>query len=382
MSPPSDATARRLRGAFAVSFLAVTMAYAVRAQYYDILSGSSGQVGSWLVNYGGGFVRRGLFGQLFLSVAPHAPAAVWYLFAFQVACYLLVLTVFILYLHENEYRWSAIALACGPAALPFIAWDWQGGFRQELLVFVALSLLVLAQNRTPGRRLTAVLACTALAFFTLAVFSWEPSLLAAPAMIYLLLRVYPIRNRVWDSPGVPVVAVVAACGLVASVAARGDAGSIDGIYRALDAHGLFSPAFNTSAVESLAWSDATVRQTLRSMFPTALVYLPLTALALLPVLTNPWAARNWKWIAACAPCIVPLFFVAIDYGRFVHLLVMELSLCIVAEGRTLSGGLRWSAIPTVVYVTIWGVPYMDPLAGPYPFWFGLASTLTRIVTGQ
>lgn len=378
----NESTALRMRGAFAVSFLLVAVAYAIRAQYYDIASGSSGQVGSWLINYGGGFVRRGLFGQLFLWLTPHGTSALWILLAFQVGCYLLVLTVFVYFLHANDYSWSSIALACGPAALPFIAWDWQGGFRQELLVFVALSLLVVAARKTEYRPRTAALACTAVAVFTLAVFSWEPSLLSAPAVIYLLLRIYPIRNGVRDSPGVAIVALVAACGLLASIAARGDAATIDGIYRALDSHGLLSPSFNDSAVVSLGWTNDTTPRLLQQAFPVALGFLPLGALALLPAITNPWSSRNWKWALACVIGILPLFFIAIDYGRFIHLLVMELSLCIMASGKTLDGGLRWTAVPTVIYISMWGVPYLDPLAGPYPWWFGFASTCVRVATGQ
>lgn len=380
---PSESTARRVRGALAVTLLLLALAYATRAQIYDIASGSSGQVGSWLINYGGGFVRRGLFGQLFLWLTPHGSSALWMLLTIQLGCYLLVLGVFLRYLHANDYSWTSIALACGPAALPFIAWDWQGGFRPELLVFTALSLLVLANDATPNPWRANALTYAALAVFTMAVFTWEPSLLSAPAMIYLLLRMRPIqRGRLGDSPEVLIVALVAVSGLVASVAARGDATTIAGVYAALESEGLLSPAFNGSAVESLAWTNETVRQLLQRAFPAAWAFVPLGTLALLPVITNPWSSRNCKWALACAVGILPLFFVAVDYGRFIHLLVMELSLCIVATGRTPDGGLQWRALPTVLYISVWGVPYLDPLAGPYPGWFGGISTLVRAATGQ
>ncbi len=59
------------------------------------------QTSEWLINYGSGFVRRGLFGSLFLFLTPNQPWIVWLLFGFQ---FLLSAAVFIFFILQLKKR--------------------------------------------------------------------------------------------------------------------------------------------------------------------------------------------------------------------------------------------------------------------------------------
>ena len=151
--------------------------------------------GDWLINYAGGFVRRGLFGELFLTLAPVGPPGLWLLFALQVGCYVLVLAYCTQVLTRTRFSWSAIAMVCGPAVLPFIGWDTQGGFRKEILVFVILALLAWSRRNGASRAVAALLIAGSLPLWALSVFSWESTAQLLPAVVYLL----------WSGPGRPLL---------------------------------------------------------------------------------------------------------------------------------------------------------------------------------
>ncbi|MDQ7993315.1 MAG: hypothetical protein AAGC63_06560, partial [Propionicimonas sp.] len=208
------------------------------ADYFarDILvGGRTYRVGDWLINYADGFVRRGLFGELLFMASPPGLATLLVLAGFQLACYAVVVAYAVGFLHRTGYAWPAIALACGPAALPFIGWDVEGGWRKEIVCFAAIALLGWARRAT-GDRLGRALTLTAVAAFALAIFSWEAAVFAVPVMLYLLRR--PDGRP--DLTGWPSLALLALGGVggVASLLARGDDHAVKEICRTVIAQGL------------------------------------------------------------------------------------------------------------------------------------------------
>lgn len=119
-------------------------------------------IGDWLINYSGGFVRRGLTGALVMIVhhATSAPLA-WVVFTIQVSVFLLFLAC--VYRLSKGIRWSYLmaAVLLSPATLAFTVMDPYGsGFRKEILLFAALAfaLCVLVSGRLPDWQLSAMLS--------------------------------------------------------------------------------------------------------------------------------------------------------------------------------------------------------------------------------
>ena len=98
-------------------------------------------VEDWLINYQAGFVRRGISGEWahimakLLGLSP-----VWFVFSLQVSCYGVVLyTAYFLMKKRVELNIWFWAMIISPATFSFQLVDPQGGFRKEILFFAGLS---------------------------------------------------------------------------------------------------------------------------------------------------------------------------------------------------------------------------------------------------
>jgi hypothetical protein len=361
----------RMLVAFAVLALS---AYSAVNSYAGVIAagGNDHQAGDWLISYPDGFVRRGLFGELLFGVAAPGQATLWTLFAIQVALYIPLFAFFIEYLFRARFSWSAIALACSPAALAFIGWDPLGAFRKETLGFGALVLLAVARRRFSPLMQVAIMIAS-LVVWTIGVFSWESLVFLLPGVGYLLLvdRVLPLR---WVAAGSYTAIGAAAFG--SSVLVHGDSATPGQLCTAVVQQGLDSHL----CTGAIAWMGRSLTDSLNLVGQNLAVhsgYLVMLALAVLPIVVSPWLRRYWGWALAAVVGIAPLFVLGIDYGRWVHILVVEISICMIAANRELLESKLWNPLSAVLFVSLWGIPHAAPtpanLAG-WPF-KGLLATL-------
>jgi hypothetical protein len=357
----------------AFTVLAIS-AYSAVSSYADVIAagGNDHQAGDWLISYPDTFVRRGLFGELLFTVAPQGQPTLWVLFAIQVALYVPLFVFFVEYLFRARFSWSAIALACSPAALAFIGWDPLGAFRKETLGFLALVLLALARRKMSGA-LQGVLLASSVLVWTIGVFSWESLAFLLPGVGYLLLadRVLPLRRVL-----AAVYTGIGAAAFGSSVLVHGDSATPGQLCRAVLEQGL-DDHLCTGAI---AWMGRGVTESLNLVGQNLAVYsgyLVMLALAVLPIVLSPWLRRYWGWALAALLGIAPLFALGIDYGRWVHILVIELSICLIAANVELVESKLWNPLSVALFVSMWGIPHAAPtpanIAG-WPF-KGLASTV-------
>jgi hypothetical protein len=119
----------------------------VVAHYFNEMraGGEPWKSGDWLINYQGGFVRRGALGELLLKLGDLAKFdLLWLLFVLQVAVYSLVLylTCRIYVAVDRCKEWALVLLS--PAFLMFAFYDYLGGFRKEIIAFAAFAILAMA----------------------------------------------------------------------------------------------------------------------------------------------------------------------------------------------------------------------------------------------
>lgn len=365
----------RERTWFTSAMLMVIVAKAVAYQATQLRHGGGPYLaGDWLINYGGGFARRGLFGQLLLDLAPQGEAVLWILFAVQVSALACITAFAVAFLHRERFAWPAILLVIGPAALGFLAWDPRASFRKESLVLVVAVLLALARRPDRSSRSVTALTTLAVGVFGLGVFSWEASALALPMLLYLLLgdgaHRRQRRQRRWIALGLTALAAV---GLALSVLAHGSGAVAADVCREIRANGLDGPELCGGAVDALSWTLHRNIVDVVNGYPRYLVYWPLIALGLLPVLLTRWARREWRWVLVIALPIAVLWVIAIDYGRWAYLLTMGMAICVMGsrpDDAEWPGG--WSARPVtapigIAYVTLWGLP-VAATAGAWVFY--------------
>jgi hypothetical protein len=367
----------RLITAFAVLGIS---AYVAISTYSGVIAGGGNdhQTADWLIAYPGEFIRRGLFGELLFTVAPSGPATLWLLFAIQVACYVPIFAFFISYLFRTDFSWSAIALVASPAALPFLGWDPLGGFRKEILGFVALVLIAVAR-RGLARGWRIALLAAALLVWTLGVFSWESVALMLPAVGFLLLTepTMPLRRSFAAA-----FAGVGTLALAASTVWHGTAATSTQLCTKIIEQGL-GQNLCTGAV---AWMGRSLQDSLDLVAkdaPTYSGYLVMAALAVLPIALSPWLRRYWAWALAAAIGIAPLFVLGIDYGRWLHILIIELSICIAVSHRDLIESRLWNPLSVGLFVSLWAIPHAAPTGATTPGWpFKglLATVITELQT--
>lgn len=136
-------------------------------------------LGDWLINYEGGFVRRGLTGQVALLLArPFHTTPV----LFVVLLYLSLYAVFFLTFRSLASRiainlWM-LALIVSPATLSFQVLHRGSGFRKEILFIAALSIFVVLLTR--GRMSLLVTAACLSGILALITLSHEGLVFYSP----------------------------------------------------------------------------------------------------------------------------------------------------------------------------------------------------------
>ena len=141
-------------------------------------------ISDWLINYEGGFIRRGLPGQLAfffghtLHISPISIVTAFYLSLFVA----LLFAVRSIVLASSHNLW-VIALVVSPATLSFIILHPQAGFRKELIYLAALaSLVAILQKKAIPSALVVAYLTIVLALGTLsheAVIFYAPYFFAA-----------------------------------------------------------------------------------------------------------------------------------------------------------------------------------------------------------
>ena len=159
---------------------------------YNVQQRSDWAVGDWLINYSGGFVRRGLTGSFALAATSlHVPPTVVIL-CLQLSLYVVVFTAVWVLLRKVRWTVPLLALVFSPATLQFPLMDPNFAFRKEILFFALLST-VLWQLRT---HVSAIVIIPTLFFgCALCVLSHEALLVFFPYLFGALWLGLPRSQR-------------------------------------------------------------------------------------------------------------------------------------------------------------------------------------------
>ena len=97
-------------------------------------------MGDWLINYSGGFVRRGLIGELALRLTALRISPLLTVLLLQWALYAIILIAIGHLIQRLRWRWWSLAFLLSPATLAFALLDPPFAFRKEILFFALLAL--------------------------------------------------------------------------------------------------------------------------------------------------------------------------------------------------------------------------------------------------
>ena len=131
--------------------------------------------GDWLINYQGGFIRRGFMGEVsFLLAKPLHMDPIYFVALIGMTCYFIIFWRVWQLLPASSWRWWVIALLTSPVTLAFPVIS-RTSFRKEILYYAVLGTLIVwlqrnGEDRTKDIRLAAVLSIA----FPLLILSHEP----------------------------------------------------------------------------------------------------------------------------------------------------------------------------------------------------------------
>ena len=325
------------------------LAYAVYRGYLFPLAGRLSafdhwQVGDWLIDYSGGVVRRGLSGEIVFLVAPGGTAAITTVVVIQtaLAAALFILVGALYWRTDRGPVWMMLVLS--PAFLLFPALDATGNTRKELLVLVALGIAALFYRS--GR--SEVGLWIAVPLFVLGVFSHEALAVTLPAFAYLAFTSLD-RQRAWRVMSVYAIAAIGA--LLLALVRPGNAQTAALICASWNERGI-TDCGGALAALGMPAGDM-VQYLVTESYPTYWAYLLPLALATLPFFALRFWPRERLITIITIAAVAPLFVLGWDYGRWIFLIVAQLSLIALARpDRT--EPMRVPLYGALAFILLWG----------------------------
>lgn len=323
--------------------MAALVLAAILNTLWDLYASPSYAIADWLINYSGGFVRRGLPGEFILLASHlfHIPPP-WMAAVIPIAIYVAFLC--------GVYRLAAplphdvlwYAMLFSPASLAFMITNPLNVCRKDVLVMAALTAVILLMLRgISSVRLSLVIAL----FFAIMVLSHDALYCCFPYFFAAVaLQRNSLKQAAWITAGPFALGAV-----LIDIATHYPGNDSVAMAVCKSVGGRWIPIDDTNdlcsgAIKHLGWTFQKARlQELENLH-----YWPLYAL--LAVLSfAPFVAMLivlWKrdglrfqvkvisWTAAlCAVSSFPLFYLTTDWGRWIHMQVICLLLVILITER-------------------------------------------------
>jgi hypothetical protein len=366
-------------------YLAFVAVFSIAMSVRMTLSMSPYIIGEWLINYSGGFVRRGLIGSVVLMVSHATGAALaWLVFPIQVIVFLIF--VVCVYWMTRKIRWTywMAAVLLSPATLAFTIMDSYAGFRKEFLLFAALAFVIciVVSGKLQDWQLSAILSVIAVGL----VLSHEALVVGFP---YLFAAVAIQKGsatralRVFYLP-----ALLGGMALVEVLRHPGNLAITQAICTSVGGTlGSFTAPTDNICSGSIEWLQLTLPQARELILPAIREYRLVRLFSLLAIPTfTPMIVqlvlfyrrdrlrREVRTVAWCAGLALVgtavLFYSALDWGRWVHIQAICLMLMVLMVDRRAASvetparaaavrrpWLRYAAMLAVaVYATTWTLP--------------------------
>ena len=313
----------------------------------DALEWNAWAFSDWLINYSGGFVRRGLAGHLIGLFAAGRPAApIVNLIVFANFTALIFATSLLLVLSRPLGAFAAVLIMLIPGGVWSMQLDNELYYRKELLFYVYIALICLiylAARRTGHKKLSClldVLNCGLIGLFSFALsFVHEAFLFigAVPSMV-ILYWTAGVRRPAWRTTAPLLYGAVMVALFLVLLAFEGDRTSAQAIWQSLNPadRALISDTGDMAGgISAIGWGPVReLAETLIIIFKgTAWYYLLAVAASLLYLLATArffctdrdgkgapapqyqaWAA---KIFTLCIVAIAPLFILGADWGRWI-----------------------------------------------------------------
>ncbi len=371
-----------------VAFIVIVFDYS----YHFYLLDSGWHTGEWLINYYSGFIRRGLLGSILLLISEFGISLrllshLAQIFFFGVV-YWLALKLYCL--RDRDYVWLIFLFS--PAYILYPLYDLQGGFRKEIIVYSIFLLLCVNYSR---RKFKPADFAIYTSFFLMAAFTHELTFFTLPFFFYVFLRMLQegIINKNYFYTLITIFTTVSAVAIIIAYLFKGDPQMASQICETITQRGIDAKACQGS----ISWLDKDNGYGF-NIFDIKIIgyilfhFLALTV-SLLPILLvterrlesnkNFYTFIHFNGLFAIILAIgflfiLPLFYFAVDWGRWVQIYVFFTFTLVLAESNIKLFNIQPIPIlPLILYLTLWNIPHCCG----YWFGYGFAGKLITTTVG-
>ena len=364
-------------------FLYAIVTWTIGINFLQILGGGHiWKTGDWLINYQAGFIRRGLIGEILYSVSPEG----WLLMLtfFTQSIIYIAICHFVLEEFFSKKRGLIDGIIIFSPAFIFLFpfYHINGGMRKELIAFLSFILLLEATKKSKNNWLLLL----SLAIFTSGVFSHEM------ISLFVIFYIYAFLKRSSHSYNQKIAYIL----LLIVI-------SLSGIYLASIFHGNIATAYSIctsltlkgvdfdiceGAISALSGTALSEILDVGSRFPGQFIYFPLFALSFMPICFIDWR-KYFPIIFFGFISVLPLFIVATDWGRWIHIYITFLFLLYIYDDTDfVKPGITKSVfVFFVFYLVSWRLPAYDldlvSVCGafiiPYNIWQVLSEIIPSVL---
>lgn len=309
-----------------VVFALMAATIALQAAYDLSYGGDPYRQGDWLINQDAVLIRRGPIGSFLIWISDLGGVPLLWLSVALPGLLTLALVAILVRLLPATATENPLFLLYLSSGFCLLAWggDANGALRKELFGLLALAFLVW---RAGSGRIGWLSVALVVALITAGAFGHESNILLVPvllASVFLARRAgqLPARRAAIFALSLAIVAVAAA-GYALVFRRVADAGLVCAPLLARDV----AAHVCTGAIRWLAWGAENIAASFgpRLTGDALTGFAAATAIALAPVAYFLWLCRErplaLRLLLLCLICILPLYGVGVDWGRWLALQV-------------------------------------------------------------
>lgn len=310
-------------------FFSLLLIYICSTLYNYTINNNGWILGDWLINFqDGGFKRRGLSGSFFFILQDLTGLKLQYLvFSFQLAMYSFFFVLLNLIIYKKKIDFKFILLVLSPLSFMFYINEPIITGRKEVLFFSLFSYFIyLLSNNQLGenkKKLIQLLICVIILFHEV-VFFYIP---------YFLISLYWYSDKKWNYrsyipfvlPPVILITILFFLGAdinsgnsISILMNRGVSGNIS--------NGILSS--NTKSIEYLLERIQTYRY-----YIIIIIYMFLHIFLFIKSNFEEFL-KIFKWFLLAVIFTLPLFLLALDWGRWLHIHFMAIIIMISGKLNT------------------------------------------------
>ncbi|MBL4819526.1 MAG: hypothetical protein JKY98_00855 [Gammaproteobacteria bacterium] len=305
-------------------------------------------MGDWLINYQGGFIRRGLFGEIALILSSYADINTGLIvFLVQIVLYLVFFIFSYFLLKEQKLLTPYILLIFSPFIFAFQIHNVDGGFRKEIIYFALLSFVAWSSTRYQ-EKIFEKIVYGILLIYPLVILTHEMLAVFLPYIvaIYIVKLDLNVKRLV-------TLAVFISLSVVSFILALLYPGTHEQVTLIFDSLVDYSVeggaiswldksasfGYNHLRAEFLSWGS--IAGFSFTLVLSSLAYIPITKK--IHLLFHNQEARYLILFSLIGT--LPLFIVAVDWGRFVYIhLVSIFILSMLMPSNTLNMNLKFNGM--------------------------------------